>query len=446
MEVTNTMRRKAVFASVVGSLLEWYDFFLYAVIAAIIFNKQYFPTNDPFVSNMLAWGSVAVAHFSRPIGGFIFGHFGDRVGRKSMLMITLLIMGFSTVLIGCLPTYNQIGIWSPILLITLRTFQGIGLGGEWGGAVLLTYEYATPKTRCFYGSLTQLGLSLCMFLASGIVGLLTIMMDDASFQSWGWRIPFWISVVMLAVGWYVRVSVMETPDFQKVQEKRQTGQQQHKIPLVELMTKHGKQAWAGFLARGIGGVGFNIMATYIIVYLTQIMLVPRDSALLAVNVGTVFLTLMIPISGWLADKYGGMKVFIIGCFIEGICGFPIFYLITHSQGSVFMACVGLAIYLGLIHGIVSGLSPSFYSSMFPAHVRYTGISFTFMFANVFFAGATPMIALTLVRMNDNQPWLLCSYILFIGMISTVAGLWIKKDKERREAEEASNVSIEHQTT
>lgn len=428
------MRRKVVAASVIGTTLEWYDFFLYGVVAAIILNKQYFPTSDPFISNLMAWGSVAVAFVSRPLGGVIFGHFGDRVGRKAMLLITLLIMGLSTVLIGCLPTYDQIGVWAPALLILLRTLQGIGLGGEWGGAVLMTYEYATENTRCFYGSLTQLGLSIGMFLASGMVGLMTWLLSNEAFLRWGWRVPFLVSAILLVVGWYIRISVMETPDFQKLQTEKGQEKKKEKIPVVELFRHYTKQLTAGFFARAIGGVGFNIMATYIIAYLTQIMKVPRENALLAVNVGTIFMTFMIPFGGWMADRFGRMKVFTIGCLLEGLCAFPIFYLITHSGGDRFLSCVGVAIYLGLIHGIVSGLNPSMFSSLFPVHVRYTGISVGFQLSSMVFSGATPMIALALVRMNDNQPWLLCTYVLAIGLMSAAASLWIKVNQDRKSAE------------
>ncbi len=427
------MRRKVVVASVIGTTLEWYDFFLYGVVAALVLNKQYFPSSDPFVSNMLAWGSVGIAFISRPLGGIIFGHFGDKLGRKAMLMLTLLIMGISTVLIGCLPTYNQIGLWAPFLLIVLRTCQGIGLGGEWGGAVLMTFEYATKDTRCFYGSLTQLGLSIGMFLASGIVGVMTFLLSNEAFMEWGWRVPFLISIVMLGVGYYIRMNIMETPDFQKAQAKK-TEQKKVKIPLVELLTNHRKRVIAGFFARAIGSVGFNIMAAYSITYLTQIIKVPKQDALLAVNIGTIFLTLMIPFAGWLGDRFGRMRVFIIGCLLEGACAFPIFYMINHAAGNFVIACAGVAIYLGFIHGIISGLNPSMFSSLFPTHVRYTGISFTFQMASMVFSGGTPMVALYLVRMNDNQPWMLCTYALIIGLMSAAAATWIKLDQSREEQE------------
>lgn len=430
------MRRKVVSASVIGSMMEWYDFFLYAVIAALILNKQYFPTDAPFISNLMAWGSVAVAFVSRPLGGVIFGHFGDRVGRKGMLMLTLVIMGGSTVLMGLLPTYNQIGILAPILLISLRVLQGIGLGGEWGGAVLMTYEYAEKHNRCLISGLTQMGLALGMFLASGTIGLLSMLLSEEAFFAWGWRVPFLASAILVVVGWYIRTSVMETPEFEKARKKEEA-KKKNKAPLVELFANHKKRVLAAFLARGIGGVGFNIMATYVIAFLTQIMNVPKESALIAVNVGTVFMSIMIPIAGWLGDRFGLMRVFIIACILEGLCAFPIFYLIMHSGGNIFLLCGGIVIYLGFIHGIVSSLNPSMFSSLFPTKVRYTGISFTFQGGSMIFSGLTPMIALTLVQMNDNQPWLLCTYMLLIGLMSAAASYWIMKDQQREERENGS---------
>lgn len=442
------MRRKVVVASVVGSMMEWYDFFLYAVIAALILNKQYFPTDAPFISNLMAWGSVAVAFISRPLGGVIFGHFGDRVGRKGMLMLTLVIMGGSTVLMGLLPTYEQIGMLAPVLLVSLRVLQGIGLGGEWGGAVLMTYEYAEKNKRCFYSGLTQMGLALGMFLASGTIGLLSMLLSEQAFLAWGWRIPFLASSILVVVGWYIRTSVMETPEFQKAQDKEKNKQAKSKAPLVELFANHKKRILAAFLARGIGGVGFNIMATYVIAFLTQIMNVPKESALIAVNIGTIFMSIMIPIAGWLGDRFGLMRVFIIACILEGLCAFPIFYLIMHSGGNLVLLCGGIVIYLGFIHGIVSSLNPSMFSSLFPTTVRYTGISLTFQGGSMIFSGMTPMIALTLVQMNDNQPWYLCFYMLVIGLMSAAAAYWIMKDqaRETRESASADDFEAVHSST
>ena len=225
-----TMLRRVVAASLVGATIEWYDFFLYGVVAGIVFNKLYFPTSDPLISTLLAYTTFAVGFLTRPLGGVIFGHFGDKIGRKPLLIITLMIMGVSTMLIAVVPTYAQIGIWAPIILCLLRMGQGIGLGGEWGGAVLMCYEYAPPEKRGLYASLPQIGLSIGLCLASGVVGLMSFLLTDQQFLAWGWRVAFGISVVLVVVGFWIRLRVMETPEFQKV--KKQGAQA--RIPFVDM--------------------------------------------------------------------------------------------------------------------------------------------------------------------------------------------------------------------
>jgi MFS family permease len=242
---------RVVAASVIGATLEWYDFFLYGLVAGFVLNKLYFPLSDPLMSTLLAYGSWSIGFVGRPLGGIIFGHFGDKLGRKTMMVMTILIMGVSTVLIGCLPTYQQIGLAAPLLLISLRILQGIGLGGEWGGAVLMTYEYAQKERRGFFASLSQVGLSLGIFIASGVVGLMTAICTKSQFISYGWRVPFLLSGVILFVGWYIRTNIMETPDFRKIKEGASapgtTKVKVVKVPLVELFRRFKAVTFAGIL-------------------------------------------------------------------------------------------------------------------------------------------------------------------------------------------------------
>ncbi|MBX3680659.1 MAG: MFS transporter, partial [Rhodocyclaceae bacterium] len=242
--------RRVVSASLIGATIEWYDFFLYGVVAGIVFNKLYFPSDDPLVSTMLAYGTFAVGFLSRPLGGVIFGHFGDKLGRKSMLVMTLMIMGAATVLIGLVPTYEQIGIWAPVLLLILRVAQGIGLGGEWGGAVLMSFEYAPKGKRGFYASIPQIGLALGLCLASGVVAGLSSLLSDAQFLAWGWRIAFLLSFGLVSVGMYIRLNVTETPEFAKVKASGE----EIKLPIKEVLTKHSGNVLAGMGARYIDGV------------------------------------------------------------------------------------------------------------------------------------------------------------------------------------------------
>jgi MFS family permease len=242
--------RRVVFASLIGATVEWYDFFLYGVVAGIVFNQLYFPAGNPVVATLLAYTTFAVGFVTRPLGGIIFGHFGDRLGRKSMLVLTLMIMGVATFLIGLVPTYAQIGIWAPITLLLLRILQGIGLGGEWGGAVLMTYEYAKPGDRGFYASLPQIGLSIGLCLASGVVALLSYLLTNEQFLSWGWRVGFILSFVLVIVGLYIRLNIMETPEFARLKEKRK----EEKLPFAAMIADYPKQVFAGMGARYIDGV------------------------------------------------------------------------------------------------------------------------------------------------------------------------------------------------
>ena len=249
--------RRVVTASLIGATIEWYDFFLYGVVAGIVFNKLYFPTDDPLVSTMLAYTTFGVGFITRPLGGLIFGHFGDRIGRKSMLVMTLMIMGVSTFLIGLVPTYDSIGIWAPVLLLLLRVFQGIGLGGEWGGAVLMAYEYAPPEKKGFYASLPQIGLAIGLCLASGTVALLSTLLTDAQFMAWGWRVAFLASAAMVLVGMYIRLNIKETPEFSEVKARNA----ESRIPFFDMLRRYPGNVLKGMGARYIDGVFFNVFGS-----------------------------------------------------------------------------------------------------------------------------------------------------------------------------------------
>ena len=294
-QVNSSAVRRVVSASLIGATIEWYDFFLYGVVAGIVFNKLYFPATDPLVATLLAYATFAVGFITRPLGGVIFGHFGDKIGRKSMLVMTLMIMGISTVLIGLVPTYEQIGVWAPILLLILRIFQGIGLGGEWGGAVLMAFEYAPKERRGFYASIPQIGLAIGLCLASGVVALLSYTLTDAQFMAWGWRVAFLLSSVLVAVGTWIRMHVMETPDFQNVKSTKA----ESKLPIADMWRESAGNVIAGMGARYIDGVFFNIFGVFSISYLTQTLKISRTDALLGVMLAALVMCVFIPIFGHL---------------------------------------------------------------------------------------------------------------------------------------------------
>jgi MFS family permease len=264
---TKKEMRKVVIASLLGATIEWYDFFLYGVVAGIVFSKLYFPTADPFIGTIMAYSTFAIGYLARPLGGFVFGHFGDRIGRKSMLVITMLIMGLATVGIGLVPTYESIGIAAPIILQTLRLLQGLSLGGEWGGAVLLTYEYADEKEKAFYASIPQMGLATGLCLSSGVVALLSFSLDNEQFLTWGWRAAFILSIVLVAIAMYIRLNILETPEFRKASEEGVT--QKKNLPIVTVCKNFPGNIALGVGARWIDGVFFNVLAVFVITYLVQ---------------------------------------------------------------------------------------------------------------------------------------------------------------------------------
>ncbi len=423
MEKNKGMLRRVVTASLVGATIEWYDFFLYGVVAGIVFNKLYFPTSDPLVSTLLAYTTFAVGFITRPIGGIIFGHFGDKIGRKSMLVLTLGIMGTSTVLIGLVPTYDQIGIWAPISLLLLRIFQGIGLGGEWGGAVLMTFEYADPKERGLYASLPQVGLSLGLCLASGVVGILSFTLTDEQFLAWGWRVAFLLSIVLLFLGSWIRMNVMETPEFEKAKKSRK----KTVIPLVEVWKNYKGNVLAGMGARYVDGVVFNIFGVFSITYLSNNLQVSRTDALLGVMIASIVMVVTIPFFGRLSDKIGRTKVYLWGSLITGFSAIPAFWLMNHSGGDVFLVWLAILIPFGIFYASVYGPEAALFAELFKADVRYTGISFVYQVSGIFASGITPLIATALLKMNDNDPFAICLYVAFSGVVSAVSAWWIGKN-------------------
>lgn len=423
------MRQQSVnrvaLASLVGATIEWYDFFLYGVVAGIVFNKLYFPANDPFVSTMLAYATFAVGFVARPLGGIIFGHFGDRIGRKNMLVLTLLIMGVATTLIGFLPTYQQIGVWAPQLLLILRVLQGIGLGGEWGGAVLMTYEYAPREKRGFYASIPQIGLALGLCLASGIVGVMSLTLSDAAFLAWGWRLAFLFSVALLGVGIYIRLTITETPDFQSAKSKNALAG----MPFYDMLRRNLVEVFLGMGARYIDGVFFNIFAVFSIGYMVNTVGINRSLALWAVSIAALTMIFSIPIFGALADRFGRPKTYAVGSLLLGISVIPAFMAL--NSGDITTIYITMMITFGIIYAICYGPEASLFADLFDTPVRYTGISFVYQFSGIFASGITPLIATYLFEKNGHQPWLICAYVIFSALVSMVSAIAIGRRLARK---------------
>ncbi|RXF72873.1 MFS transporter [Hansschlegelia zhihuaiae] len=416
--------RKVAFASAIGATIEWYDFFLYGVVTPLVFNKLFFPNFDPVVGTMLAYTTFFVGFVSRPVGGVIFGHFGDRFGRKNVLVLTLLIMGVATCLIGVLPTYESIGVWAPALLLLLRIFQGLGIGGEWGGAVLMAVEHAPENRRGFYGSWPQIGVPAGLLLSAGAVSLLSFLPDE-QFLSWGWRVAFLISAALLAVGLYVRLKVLETPAFARIKERGEEAA----VPFLALLKHHPRNVLLGLGARYIEGVTFNIFGVFIIAYVTTALALPRQTALLGVIIASALMIVMLPICGLLSDRFGRRAVFIAGSLSIGALTFPAFWLMQTREPE--MIWLAIALPFAFCYPLVYGPQAALFSELFDTRVRYSGVSFVYQFSGIFASGLTPLIATELLRVGDKQPWLICSYVLGVSLVSAVC-VFMMQETHRRD--------------
>src|ERR1700730_12049884 len=415
---------KIALASAIGTTIEWYDFFLYGVVTPIVLNKLFFPNFDPIVGTLLAYATFFVGFLSPPIGGIIFGHYGDRIGRKTVLVLTLLIMGIATFLIGLLPTYASVGIWAPAMLLFLRIFQGIGIGGEWGGAVLMAVEHSPAGKRGFYGSWPQVGVPAGLLLSSGMVYLLSFLPED-DFFSWGWRISFLISAVLVAIGLYIRLKIMETPAFTGLQQAQKIAH----VPFFELIRTHGWNTLLGLGARYIEGVTFNIYGVFIIAYVTGALQLPRQTALAGVMISSALMIFMLPIYGNLSDRIGRRRMFAVAGLLIGILSFPAFWLMeTKSPILIWLA---ITVPFAFVYRAVYGPQAALFSELFDTRVRYTGISFVYQFSGIFASGLTAIIATSLRPAGGKKPWLICAYILIVSMISA-ASVFAMRDMHKRD--------------
>lgn len=413
--------RRVAFASAIGCTIEWYDFFLYNTFAALIFNKLFFPSFDPLVGTMLAYTTALVGFIARPVAGVIFGHFGDRIGRKKMLILTLLIMGIGTFLIGLLPTYQSVGVLAPILLLVLRIAQGLGIGGEWGGAVLMAVEHSPKGRRGFYGSWPQMGVPAGLALATGMVAILTALPGDM-FYAGAWRIAFLISAVLVAIGVYIRLKIMETPAFLQVQKKQAVT----RVPFMELIRHQTRQVILGMGCRYIEGVVFNIYGVFVITYLVVTLKVPKATALLGVTLASIVMLFFIPMFGRLSDRVGRRKVFGWGALLSGIAGFPAFWLMSHGAPNPVMIATAIVVPFGFIYAAVYGPEAALFSELFDTRVRYSGISFVYQFSGIFASGLTPIIATALLKTGGGEPWLVASYMAVVGVVSALSCLALRE--------------------
>jgi MFS family permease len=360
----------------------------------------------------------------------IFGHFGDKIGRKSMLVLTLTIMGISTVAIGLIPSYASIGIWAPILLLVCRILQGIGLGGEWGGAVLMAYEYAPPERRGFFASWPQVGLATGLCLASGVVALLSALLSDEQFLAWGWRIAFVLSSLLVFVGMYIRLTIKESPEFERVKKRNA----ESRIPFVDMMKRYPANILKGMGARYIDGVFFNVFGVFIISYLTDHLHLSRTQALTGVMAAAVVMCFTIPFFGALSDRLGRTRVYFWGSLITGVSALPAFWLINTHSDNLMLIWLAIIIPFGILYASVYGPEAALFCELFDTEVRYTGISFVYQFSGIFASGITPMIATALLHANGGSPWLVVAYTIIVGIISALSAAAMDKKAQYRKPE------------
>jgi metabolite-proton symporter len=404
--------RKAVIASTIGTTIEWYDFFLYGTAAGLVFGKLYFPNEDPLSATLLAFGTYFIGFIGRPIGAAIFGHYGDRIGRKATLIATLLCMGIATFLIAFVPTYSSIGIWGAILLTVLRALQGIGVGGEWGGSVLLAMEWSrTHGQRGLVASWPQFGVPCGLFLANIAVLVFSTWSGD-QFLVWGWRIPFALSIILVGVGLWIRLGILETPVFQKLLDNDKT----EKAPIVEVIKKQPREIILSALLRMSEQAPFYIFTAFVFAYAVNTLHMKRDFILLAVMAAAVVSFFTIPISGHISDRIGRRRMYLIGVVVTGLFGFLYFGMIdTAIPSAVFIAIV-----LSLIpHDIQYGPQAALIAEAFTPRLRYSGSSLGYQLASIIAGGPAPLIATALFA-HYQTGYAIAIYIAACAVISAVA--------------------------
>ncbi|TQS24800.1 MFS transporter [Microbispora sp. KK1-11] len=414
---------KVVGASLIGTTIEWYDFFLYGSAAALVFNKLFFPTEDELTGTLLAFLTYAVGFVARPLGGLVFGHYGDRLGRKRLLVISLLMMGGSTFLIGCLPTYAALGAGAPLLLTALRLVQGFALGGEWGGAVLLVSEHGDPRNRGFWASWPQAGAPGGNLIATGVLALLAAVQPDDAFLAWGWRIAFLLSGVLVLIGLWIRLTVTESPVFQEALERQEPAP---KAPIVGVLRHHWADVLVAMGARMAENVSYYVITAFVLVYGTTAAGLPKGTVLNAVLIGSAFHFITIPLWGALSDRIGRRPVYLLGAVGVGLWAFAFFPLIDTKN----FALVTVAVTVGLLlHGAMYGPQAAFFSELFATRMRYSGVSIGYQLASIAAGGVAPLIAVALLdAYGSSVP--VSVYVVAAAILTIIAVIASRETRDR----------------
>lgn len=413
---TNTGERtpitRVVGASLIGTTIEWYDFFLYGSAAALVFNRLFFPEYDPLTGTLLAFATYALGFVARPVGGIVFGHYGDRIGRKRLLMLSLILMGVATVLIGLLPTYAQIGIWAPLALILLRLVQGFAVGGEWGGAVLMAAEHGDAARRGFWASWPQAGVAAGNLLAAGILALMAAIQDEADFLAWGWRIPFLLSAALVVVGWYIRNRVSESATFEDALAEAEAPP---KLPAMDVIRERPRAVLFGAGIRWGENISYYILTVFSLTFLVDVASESRSLALNALLIGAAVQFFAIPTFAALSDRIGRKPVYAFGGLGLAAWSFAFFPLLASGNN----AYVILAIVVGLVlHGAMYGPQAAFIAELFPTRIRYSGVSIAYQLTSILAGSLAPIVALWLYRETGSAT----PVAIYVGLSCAISGI------------------------
>lgn len=411
--------RRVIWASVLGTTVEYYDFTLYATTAALVFGTVFFPSGNALIGTLYSFATFFVGYLARPLGGVLFGHFGDRLGRKTILVITMLMMGLGTFAIGLIPSYQQIGIAAPLLLVLIRLIQGVGMGGEYGGGVLMALENAPVKRQGFFTSLVHIGTPAGVLIPVGLVTCLTTFLPDGAYQGWAWRLPFLLSIVLIGVGFFIRLKLTETPEFVVAREQRDTT----KVPIQQVLSQFPGSVVLSILAKIAESGLFNIYYVVAITYVTTSLGQPKTPILMAVLIACLIECLTLPLFGALSDRIGRRRVYVSGALFQIVLAVPFFLMI--STGNFALTTLALTLGLAIGHGSMYGAQAALFSNLYPVAVRYTGLSVTQQVGATLGGGLSPLIGTALLAIGSGWPPLLI-YVIGVAAISSVAAFQLRR--------------------